>query len=164
MGVYKHTRDNTHKAQRLPRNLHFNTHRAPYHEICTSRSTKGLHPPRNLYFKVHKALHLPQNLNFKDHKALRLPRSLCATKSALEVPHSAAPATKSAHQDSHRARGKMDYTILNAKLCRRRSQQGTRWKSNRHGLAGLPRKMECLKQVKCTTMCEMLACLCKLRK
>ena len=75
-----------------------------YTKVCTSRSHKV--PATKSACQVHRALRLSRDLHLKVHKVLRtskLTKWCTATKSALQGPQSAAPATKSAHQDTHHA-------------------------------------------------------------
>ena len=116
-----------HKVLRLPRNLHIEIHKVLHMpRILHMEAHKVLRLPQNLRMEVHELLCLPRNLHMEVHKVLRLPRNLrmavhkvlCRprnlhmevhkvprllrnhTKSACGGSQSAAPATKSALQET----------------------------------------------------------------
>ena len=104
------------KIPRLARNLHTMpaTKSAPQGPQRAAPATKSALQD----FKVDKLLHLPQGPHCKVHNTLRCAchkictsrstkycacHELCTSRSTLRGPQSAAPATKSARQDSHHA-------------------------------------------------------------
>ena len=97
----------------LPRNLHFQ---------CTK--CRSCHETCYLLLEVFKVLRLPRNLQFKCTKC-RSCHEICsssaqsATKSATGDAQSAAPATKFAHPDSHRAALPRRFAVAGAALCER---------------------------------------------